>query len=289
MGVIQFRRRTSGSTGAPSSLKSGEPAYNNMDNILYVGFGDDGNGNATVIKAVGGDGAFVDRSTAQTIGGTKTFSNSPIVPTPAGTTDAANKSYVDSQVSLKSNLNSPLFTGIPEAPTPLTSDDSARIATTAFVKAVTAGGVAGVSSFNTRTGAVTLTSGDVTTALGFSPTAVGHTHTAANISDSTSFGRGLLTAISAAAQRTLLELGAIAQKASLIATDISDSTSTGRSVLTAASAAAARTAIGAQAPATTLAGYGITNAYTKAEVDAAIAAKIAAHVATYHAGGGGGA
>jgi hypothetical protein len=37
------------------------------------------------------------------------------------------------------------------------------------VEAAIAGGVAGVSSWNTRTGAVTLTSGDVTAALAFTP------------------------------------------------------------------------------------------------------------------------
>ena len=40
---------------------------------------------------------------AQTIAGVKTFSSSPIVPTPAGTTDAANKAYVDSGLSGKAN------------------------------------------------------------------------------------------------------------------------------------------------------------------------------------------
>jgi hypothetical protein len=39
----------------------------------------------------------------------------------------------------------------------------------------------GVSSFNTRTGAVTLTSGDVTTALGFTPSDSAHTHAIANV------------------------------------------------------------------------------------------------------------
>ena len=41
----------------------------------------------------------------------------------------------------------------------------------------------GVSSFNTRTGAVTLTSGDVTGALGFSPSPDTHTHPASSITN----------------------------------------------------------------------------------------------------------
>jgi hypothetical protein len=36
---------------------------------------------------------------AQTVAGVKTFSSSPIVPTPSGSTDAANKAYVDSSVA----------------------------------------------------------------------------------------------------------------------------------------------------------------------------------------------
>lgn len=39
--------------------------------------------------------SFVDIYSAQTIEGIKTFSSSPVVPTPVGSTDAANKAYVD--------------------------------------------------------------------------------------------------------------------------------------------------------------------------------------------------
>jgi hypothetical protein len=61
-------------------------------------------------------------------------------------------------------LVSPVFTGTPQAPTATVGNDSTQIATTAFVQAATAG--AGVSSFNTRSGAVTLTSADLTAAGG---------------------------------------------------------------------------------------------------------------------------
>jgi hypothetical protein len=56
--VIRIKRRTSGAAGAPASLKSGELAYNNVDNTVYAGFGDDGSGNATSVKPVGGEGSF---------------------------------------------------------------------------------------------------------------------------------------------------------------------------------------------------------------------------------------
>jgi hypothetical protein len=65
---------------------------------------------------------------------------------------------------------SPAFTGTPTAPTPPLSDNSTRLATTAFVKGqgyLT--GTTGVASFNTRTGAVALSSADVTSALTYTP------------------------------------------------------------------------------------------------------------------------
>lgn len=52
---IRFKRRVSGGAGAPSSLKTAEPAYNMTDGKLYVGFGDGGSGNATSIKVFGKD------------------------------------------------------------------------------------------------------------------------------------------------------------------------------------------------------------------------------------------
>ena len=94
--IIKFKRRAAGGApGAPSALKSGEPAYNEADETLYVGFGDDGAGNATSVKPVGGGGAFVAKSGAETIGGVKTFTASPSVPAPTAAGDAANKAYVD--------------------------------------------------------------------------------------------------------------------------------------------------------------------------------------------------
>jgi len=54
--VIRFRRRAvGGAAGAPAGLKTAEPAYNMQDGVIYIGFGDDGSGNATTIKAFGRD------------------------------------------------------------------------------------------------------------------------------------------------------------------------------------------------------------------------------------------
>jgi len=71
------RRSSSGSNGAPSSLKNGELAYNESDNTLYYGYGDDGSGNATSIPAIAGegfiDGNYVTLDTTQDINGSKTW------------------------------------------------------------------------------------------------------------------------------------------------------------------------------------------------------------------------
>lgn len=60
-------------------------------------------------------------------------------------------------------LAGPSFTGAPTAPTPAAGSDSDAIATTAFVQTALAGASL-VSSFNGRTGAVTLSAGDVSAA-----------------------------------------------------------------------------------------------------------------------------
>jgi hypothetical protein len=66
--LLRFRRRaTGGAAGAPSSLKTAEPAYNMTDGKLYVGYGDDGGGNATTIRAFGADNFIVNVPAGGTI------------------------------------------------------------------------------------------------------------------------------------------------------------------------------------------------------------------------------
>ncbi len=64
-------------------------------------------------------------------------------------------------------IASPAFTGTPTAPTAVFGTNTGVLATTAFVQAAVIASVSGVSSFNTRTGAITLTASDVNTALGY--------------------------------------------------------------------------------------------------------------------------
>ena len=75
--IVRIKRRTSGSAGAPSSLENAELAFNEVDNTLYYGEGTGGSGgSASSILAIGGDGAFVNKTGAQTISGNKTFTGS---------------------------------------------------------------------------------------------------------------------------------------------------------------------------------------------------------------------
>lgn len=70
------RRATGGGAGAPSSLNNAELAFNEQTNILYYGSGTGGaGGTATTVIAIGGNGAFMDLTTNQTIAGTKIFSS----------------------------------------------------------------------------------------------------------------------------------------------------------------------------------------------------------------------
>lgn len=107
--TLRIKRRASGgSTGAPSSLKNAELAYNEADNILYYGYGDDGSGNATTIPAIAGSGAFTTLGTNQTITGNKTFSGTVALGSSAtattqtagnNSTAVATTAYVDSAIT----------------------------------------------------------------------------------------------------------------------------------------------------------------------------------------------
>ena len=76
---------------------------------------------------------------------------------------------IETALGLKAPLASPAFTGTPAVPTAAPGTNTTQAASTAFVAAAVTGSVAGVASFNSRTGAVSLSSGDVTTALGYTP------------------------------------------------------------------------------------------------------------------------
>ena len=66
--TIRIRRRTSGASGAPSSLKNAELAFNEVDETLYYGKGDT-SGDATSVLAIAGPGAFLGLTGTQTVTG----------------------------------------------------------------------------------------------------------------------------------------------------------------------------------------------------------------------------
>jgi hypothetical protein len=142
------RRASTGAAGAPASLANAELAYNEADNTLYYGKGTGGaNGTATTIEAIAGPGAYTTLGTTQTVTGTKTFSG-PCVFSGTGTNSA---------------------TGVTQA----SSDDSTRLATTAYVKlVVSAAGGGSVTSVAlslpnlfTVTGSPVTSSGTLTATL----------------------------------------------------------------------------------------------------------------------------
>lgn len=102
--TIRIKRRASGATGAPAALKNAELAFNEVDNILYYGFGDDGLGNANTVISIGGSGGFLTLTSEQTASGNKTFTgNIALGANATATTKSANNnsnsvattSYVD--------------------------------------------------------------------------------------------------------------------------------------------------------------------------------------------------
>jgi hypothetical protein len=72
--TIRLKKRASGgASGAPSSLAPSEPAYSEVDNILYYGYGDAGGGAASSVIAIAGSGAYATLTGNQTISGNKTY------------------------------------------------------------------------------------------------------------------------------------------------------------------------------------------------------------------------
>jgi hypothetical protein len=99
--TIRIKRRASGSPGAPSALYNAELAYNEVDDTLYYGKGTGGaGGTATSVEAIGGKGSVVMLNGDQSVSGVKTFTSSPIVPTPVSSdnsTKVATTEFVKSQ------------------------------------------------------------------------------------------------------------------------------------------------------------------------------------------------
>lgn len=139
--TILIKRRTSGSAGAPAALSGGELAFNEVDSTLYYG-------SASGVIAIGGSGAYVNRTTNQTIAGNKTFSGSTTLSSttfsfdstldfggnvltnigaPVNDTDASTKLYVDTVASNASTGTESLSTEVYNTFVKLTDDRAVNL------------------------------------------------------------------------------------------------------------------------------------------------------------------
>jgi hypothetical protein len=92
MAQLRIKRSTGSSAPSSSGLANAELAFSEGDETLYYGKGTSGSNAASVIK-IGGKGAYVDLTNAQTVAGNKTFSNDVTVTgnlTVNGTTTTVN-------------------------------------------------------------------------------------------------------------------------------------------------------------------------------------------------------
>lgn len=167
--TIRIKRRASGSPGAPASLENAELAFNEVDNILYYGKGTGGaGGTATTIEAIGGIGAFVTLSSAQTITGNKVFS---------GTVDAVTQTLSDSSTKVATTAFVKGQNYLTGNQTITLSGDASGSGTTAITVTLPAVGTAG-----TYTKVTTDSKGRVTSGATLSATDI-PTLTASKISD----------------------------------------------------------------------------------------------------------
>lgn len=172
------RRAATGAAGAPSSLENAELAFNEADNSLYIGIGTGGdNGSATSVEAIAGKGAFVALSGNQTVGGTKTFSSTITgsVSGNAGTATALQNSRTlalsgdaTGSASFDGTANATITTTLANtAVTPSsygtsTSVGSFTVDSKGRLTAASNTSIAfPVTSVNTATGAVVLTTSDI--------------------------------------------------------------------------------------------------------------------------------
>jgi hypothetical protein len=141
--VIRIKRRASpAASGAPTSLANAELAYNENDHILYIGEGTGGaGGSATVIVPIGGQG----------LAGTAT-------PTSLAATAVVG-------VASKWAHEDHVHPAIAPTVTPA-SDNSTKIATTAFVQSAIAAVSSGVTNITAGTGLTGGGTGAVTISIG---------------------------------------------------------------------------------------------------------------------------
>jgi hypothetical protein len=167
--VLRIKRRLTGSPGAPPSLANAEIAYNEVDHILYYGEGTGGSGgSATVVVGIAGQGLA---SAA-----TPTMNGAAAV---GVATSWSRGDHVHPSDTSRAPTVSPTFTGtvtmsgatsvVAPTVTPAT-DNSTKVATTAFVQSAIGAVSSGVTSIAGANGiSASAPSGAVTVSI--APTA----------------------------------------------------------------------------------------------------------------------
>jgi phage-related tail fiber protein len=134
--IIRIKRRATGATGAPASLANAELAYNEVDDVLYYGKGTGGaGGTASTIPAIAGPGAYTTLATAQTISGNKSFTGEVTATTQSvsdNSTKVATTAYVKNQGYITGNQTITLSGDV-------TGSGTTSITTTLANSGVTAG------------------------------------------------------------------------------------------------------------------------------------------------------
>lgn len=174
--TIRIKRSTVNS--APTSLANAELAYSEVADVFYYGKGTGGaGGSATTIEAIGGKGAFVALTGDQTVGGNKTFS-ATINGSISGNAATATKLATARDLSLSGDATGTAsFDGSANASITVTlansgvsagtygsATDVAQVTVDAKGRVTAASSVAitfPVSSVNTKTGTVTLSTSDI--------------------------------------------------------------------------------------------------------------------------------
>ena len=269
------RRAAGGAAGAPASLANAELAFNEQDLVLYYGLGTGGaGGTATSVIAIAGSGAFVGVAGNQTIGGTKTFS-STITGSISGNAGSATTLQTSRSLALSGDATgSASFDG----------SANATITTTLANTAVTAaayGSASQVATFTVdgkgrltaaATTNIAIASGAVS---GLAASATTDATNANNISAGTlSAARlpaftGDATSSAGSSALTLANSGVTAGTYNNSATQVSPVTVDAKGRVTSVGAAVTITPAFSALTGrpTTISGYGITDAYTRTEID----------------------